>query len=91
MTCGTAERYRIAKWKVALAVSEAETRVQDEFGKAMEQDFGRPRKVLANRQATRGLTHWFYPCLQQGRRTVDLNWVYSQEVERILQQFPESH
>ncbi|KAI3353576.1 hypothetical protein L3Q82_020098 [Scortum barcoo] len=78
-------RYRQVKAKQAAArtVLEAKTRVWEEFGEAMEEDYRiRPRKILANRPAPqKGEAVLCQHCLQCRWGAVDLDWGHCRTVE----------
>ncbi|KAI3362750.1 hypothetical protein L3Q82_001644 [Scortum barcoo] len=79
LACGTpdaVDRYRQAKQAAARMVLEAKTRVWEEFGEAMEEDYRSDleEEILANRPAPqKGEAVLCQHCLQCGWGAVDLN------------------
>uniref|UniRef100_A0A671XIA7 Endonuclease/exonuclease/phosphatase domain-containing protein n=1 Tax=Sparus aurata TaxID=8175 RepID=A0A671XIA7_SPAAU len=88
-----ADGYRQAKRAAARAVSEAKTRVWEEFGEAMEEDYRLASKKFWQtiRRLRRGEAVLHQHCLQWGWGAVDLDWGHRRAVERILRGSPQSH
>ncbi|KAI3372556.1 hypothetical protein L3Q82_023031 [Scortum barcoo] len=96
LACGTpdaVDRYRQAKQAAARTVLEAKTRVWEEFGEAMEEDYrSASKRFWQTVQAPqKGEAVLCQHCLQCRWGAVDLDWGHCRTVEEILRGSPQSH
>ncbi|KAI3360429.1 hypothetical protein L3Q82_002256 [Scortum barcoo] len=96
LACGTpdaVDRYRQAKQAAARTVLEAKTRVWEEFGEAMEEDYRSASKRFWQTVPApqKGEAVLCQHCLQCRWGAVDLDWGHCRTVEEILRGSPQSH
>ncbi|KAI3375714.1 hypothetical protein L3Q82_004019 [Scortum barcoo] len=96
LACGTPDAvdgYQQAKQAAARTVLEAKTRVWEEFGEAMEEDYRSASKRFWQtvRRLRSGKQYSANTVYSAGWGAVDLNWGHCRTVEEILRGSPQSH
>ncbi|KAI3355100.1 hypothetical protein L3Q82_017971 [Scortum barcoo] len=90
---GRIDRYRQAKQAAARTVLEAKTRVWEEFGEAMEEDYRSASKRFWQtvRRLRRGKQYSANTVYSAGGELLTSNWGHCRTVEEILRGSPQSH